>query len=217
MRSNAHLLLANWVKRACASPQSIDGWVCTGRTGRKCAFPLGETPLPTSLWWSIPRGRNTVFYRGPNSPRWLWIRPGAPPIQPPQRRSDLRALLLLRCSVTAHCLLAKVKPTGERSLANQGEGRMASSHQVSCIRKDDRQDKYSRITHIGGANGNGSRWRLTLDEAISGIETGKWAFYTHVGGHQRWIRVASRNGRKYLRTEADQDTPDNLLSLPECP
>ncbi len=25
-----------------------------------------------------PRGRNTVFYRGPNSPRWLWITPGAP-------------------------------------------------------------------------------------------------------------------------------------------
>lgn len=94
---------------------------------------------------------------------------------------------------------------------------MATSHQVSCIRKDDRQDKYSSITHIGGVNGSGSRWRLTLDEAISGIETGKWAFYTHVGGHQRWIRVASRNGRKYLRTEADQDTPDNLLSLPECP
>ncbi len=94
---------------------------------------------------------------------------------------------------------------------------MASNHQVRCINKDDRQDKYNRITHIGGLNADGTRWRLTLDEAINAIETGKWKFFTHVGGHSRWVLVASRNGRKYLRTEADQDTPDNLLSLPECP
>nr|WP_313287026.1 DUF3892 domain-containing protein [Stenotrophomonas pavanii] len=119
--------------------------------------------------------------------------------------------------MTAYRDFARVRSTGERSLANQGEVSMATSHQVGCIRKDDRQDRYSRITHIGGANGDASRWRLTLDEAINGIETGKWAFFTYVGGHQRWLLVASRNGRKYLRTEADQDTPDNLLSLPECP
>jgi len=123
----------------------------------------------------------------------------------------------LRRAVTAYRGFATVASTGERSLANQGEGRMATSHQVGCIKKDDRQDIYSRITHIGGMGGEGVRWSLTLDEAISGIETGKWAFYTHVGGHQRWLLVASRNGRKYLRTQADQDTPDNLLSLPECP
>ncbi|WP_414322894.1 DUF3892 domain-containing protein [Xanthomonas campestris] len=31
------------------------------------------------------------------------------------------------------------------------------------------------------------------------------------------IVATSRSGRKYLRTTADHDTPDNLLSLPECP
>lgn len=41
-------------------------------------------------------------------------------------------------------------------------------------------------------------------------------FYSFVGGHERNVIVATRNGTKYLKTEADSDTPDNLLSLPEC-
>ncbi len=39
-----------------------------------------------------------------------------------------------------------------------------------------------------------------------------------------WVRIAtlrwvetSRYGNKYLKTEADGEQPDNLLSLPECP
>ncbi|MFC7521402.1 DUF3892 domain-containing protein [Xanthomonas populi] len=30
-------------------------------------------------------------------------------------------------------------------------------------------------------------------------------------------KSSNPNTRKYLRTTADHDTPDNLLSLPECP
>jgi hypothetical protein len=56
-----------------------------------------------------------------------------------------------------------------------------------------------------------------LDDAIGMIERGEWNFYTHVNGHRRNVIIRLRNGRKYLTTEADHDTPDNLLSLPECP
>ena len=95
---------------------------------------------------------------------------------------------------------------------------MASSHQIGCINKDVRQDPYNRITHVGGLGGDGKAWKLTLDEAIAGIESGKWKFFTKVGGHVRDVVVVKpSHGRKYLRTTADQDTPDNLLSLPECP
>jgi hypothetical protein len=97
-------------------------------------------------------------------------------------------------------------------------GCMADRHKIGCINKDDRQDKYNRITHVGGTGGDGKRWKLTLDEAIRGIEAGKWAFYTEVNGHVRDVVVVTpTNGKKYLRTTADRDTPDNLLSLPECP
>jgi hypothetical protein len=45
-----------------------------------------------------------------------------------------------------------------------------------------------------------------------------WTFFTQVGGHTREVRVyLSPSGHRYLKTDADADTPDNLLSLPECP
>ena len=92
---------------------------------------------------------------------------------------------------------------------------MAQSAQISCINKDPRYDPYNRITHVGGYTDK--QWKITADEAIRYIESDQWEFYTHVGGHRRTVIVAVRNGRKYLKTDADHDTPDNLLSLPECP
>lgn len=93
---------------------------------------------------------------------------------------------------------------------------MTQIAQISCITKQPRNDPYTRITAVGGVH-NGQRWRITLDDAIANIEAGAWQFYTLVGGHRRPVQIATRLGRKYLRTDADYDTPDNLLSLPECP
>jgi hypothetical protein len=95
---------------------------------------------------------------------------------------------------------------------------MAQNVLISCIKKSDRLNPHERITHVGGVNGDGTRWRLTQEQAISGIETGKWRFYTSVRGDSVWVIVAvSRFGNKYLKTASDGDQPNNLLSLPECP
>lgn len=92
---------------------------------------------------------------------------------------------------------------------------MAQQAQIKCINKNPREDRYHSITHVGGYTDR--RWKITKEDAIAKIERREWSFYTQANGHRVNVIVASRNGRKYLKTEADRDTPDNLLSLPECP
>ena len=95
---------------------------------------------------------------------------------------------------------------------------MTSQHQVKCINKSDRYNPHERILYIGGINQDGTRWKLSQQEAITGIENGKWKFYVSAGGRAVWVIIAtSTQGYKYLKTEADGEHPNNLLSLPECP
>jgi hypothetical protein len=90
--------------------------------------------------------------------------------------------------------------------------------QVKCINKTNRYEPHERIKNIGGTNADGTRWKLTQQEAIKAIETGKYSFYVSVQGKTvRVIVATSRFGHKYIKTEADGEQPNNLLSLPECP
>jgi len=94
---------------------------------------------------------------------------------------------------------------------------MATNVQISCINKQDRQNPWERITHIGGMNADNSRWKLTQQAAVEGIDAGKWKFWVEVPkGDSVWVVIAvSRFGNKYLKTEPDGDQPNNLLA--ECP
>jgi hypothetical protein len=93
---------------------------------------------------------------------------------------------------------------------------LASRHEVLCIHKTDRSNPHERITHIGGRNDDGTAWKITQQEAIAGIESEKWSFYVRRGGRTVNVVVAvSRWNHKYIKTEADGEQPDNLLSLPE--
>ena len=95
---------------------------------------------------------------------------------------------------------------------------MAQSVQIQCINKTDRQSAHERIRSVGGQNGDGTPWKVSLDRAIAGIEEGKWQFWVSVDGKSVGVEISeSAAGNKYLKTRADGDQPNNLLSLPECP
>lgn len=95
---------------------------------------------------------------------------------------------------------------------------MAIDVQIQCINKTNRTSAHERIHSVGGVNPGGARWKLTLDQAIAGIEEGKWSFFVSVNGRRVAVVIAkSAAGHKYLKTVADGEHPNNLLSLPECP
>lgn len=118
---------------------------------------------------------------------------------------------------------------------------MSSHLQIDCVNKDNRLNPYQRVRRIGGPNLPGvsppdgstlvaklkkrgltvserPRWTLPLDDAIQGVLEGQWSFFIQLNVYDVVnVEVAtSPSGHLYLKTAMDQDTPDQLLFLPEC-
>lgn len=94
---------------------------------------------------------------------------------------------------------------------------MPSRYQIYCVRRSDSLNHHRRIRGIGGVNADGSRWKISQEAAIAGIEAGQWCFYFWRGGRQVEIVVAtSKYGSKYIKAADDGRQPEGLLSLPEC-
>jgi hypothetical protein len=94
---------------------------------------------------------------------------------------------------------------------------MATRVEISCINKSDRFNPHERILNVGGVNTDGTRWKLSQTEAIHYIVQDTYLFYVKSGSKMVYVVIASQSGWKYLKTTADGEQPDNLLSLPECP
>ncbi len=95
---------------------------------------------------------------------------------------------------------------------------MPERHRVQCVDGADRPNPEDRIVRIGGTNTVGVNWRLTQEEAISGIESGRWDFFvlSRTGRALDVIVATAPSGRKYLKTSTDGDQPDQLLAVKAC-
>ena len=58
--------------------------------------------------------------------------------------------------------------------------------------------------------------KVQKNTAIQWIESGAHRFYAVYGRNSVWVRVVNGPTGKYLRTDADNTTRNNLLDLPNC-
>lgn len=83
--------------------------------------------------------------------------------------------------------------------------------EITCIVPDG-SDPDNRIDEVGGPG-----WKKTENVVIREIENEDREYFVEVDNARVKVVVKEREGRKYLRTDPDQTTKNNLLSLPECP
>ncbi|HTD40126.1 MAG TPA: DUF3892 domain-containing protein [Mucilaginibacter sp.] len=86
---------------------------------------------------------------------------------------------------------------------------------VTCISEKGISCKpQERITCIGGYD-DGSLWILSVNQAIANIKSGAEEYFILSANNRELnIVVADCEGKQYLKTETDLDSPDNLLGLP---
>jgi Protein of unknown function (DUF3892) len=88
---------------------------------------------------------------------------------------------------------------------------------VTCITKPNPQSLHEHITHLGNPM-NG--WKWTREQVIASIEAKSNTFYVvdPKSGKRSEIGIVRPTGRlPYLRTHADGEWNNNLLSLNQCP
>ena len=92
--------------------------------------------------------------------------------------------------------------------------------QVTCITKPHPQSSHEHITHLGGPGGPGGPWKWTRDQVIASIDARTNTFYVidPYNGKRSDVGVVRVPGKApYVRTHADGDWNNNLLSLKQCP
>jgi hypothetical protein len=89
--------------------------------------------------------------------------------------------------------------------------------QITCISKPNPESPHEHITHVGNPAGG---WKWPREQVIASIDAKTNTFYVidPFNSKRADVGVVRPSGRPaYLRTYADGDWNDNLLSLAQCP
>jgi hypothetical protein len=88
---------------------------------------------------------------------------------------------------------------------------------VTCITKPHRDSPHEHVTHLGNPAAD---WKWTREQVVASIDAGANTFYVIDlnNGKRSDVGVVHVPGKApYLRTHADGDWNNNLLSLDQCP
>ncbi|PYT70776.1 MAG: DUF3892 domain-containing protein [Acidobacteria bacterium] len=98
------------------------------------------------------------------------------------------------------------------------QGKVARCLRIQQVVKSNRPSAHGQIQAICGIKPDGSHWSLTQDETIAQVEDGISLFYLESARGRRIdiIIAMDLHARKYLKTVADGEQPDELLYLPRC-
>jgi hypothetical protein len=93
---------------------------------------------------------------------------------------------------------------------------MNQRYQILCI-KGQNHPNQNKLSFIGGKNPLGETWMLGVDQAIMGIESGKWEFYVNweKESFEIEIQLDSEN-QKSLGTPKMPNQENLLFQLPQC-
>ena len=89
--------------------------------------------------------------------------------------------------------------------------------QVTCITKPNPQSPHEHITHLGNPSAG---WKWTREQVIASIDARTNTFFVidPRNGKRADVGVVREPGKApYVRTHADGDWNNNLLSLNQCP
>lgn len=88
-------------------------------------------------------------------------------------------------------------------------------YRVTCTSK---HPSGERITRLGCTAETNSYQYFSEKEVISRLDLHQDSFYVErPQGHTVEVEVARRGSERYLKTDADGEIPNNLLSLKHCP
>jgi Protein of unknown function (DUF3892) len=91
-----------------------------------------------------------------------------------------------------------------------------SDVQVTCITKPSPQSPHEHITHLGNPSAG---WLWTREQVVASIDSGSNTFYVldPYTSKRSNVAVVREHGKApFLRTHADGDWNNNLLSLNQC-
>jgi len=86
-----------------------------------------------------------------------------------------------------------------------------ADRQVTHAHRNDQGD----ILAVCWKGADGLKYTSRSD-VLSDIESSTNRYYVHEQAPSVWVLVRTRNGVKYLTTEADAKSPNNLDNLPAC-